>query len=131
MTVNGKKSFFYTDFSKYRLISNCWNSLPMPFKPNSCLQVTASHSNSVLFNIHHYLSVSLIFHCRHFTVMWVANVYWGILQAISSYHTSLLVTLFYQYFIFLQQYFCKVYAFLFSVNKLWHHIDVIVKLYTT
>jgi len=26
-----QKSFFCIDLSKYRLITNCWNSLPMPF----------------------------------------------------------------------------------------------------
>jgi len=35
MIVNGKKSFFYIDFSKYGLITNCWNCLPMPFNTMS------------------------------------------------------------------------------------------------
>ena len=40
MTVNGKKSLFCIDFSKYRLITNCWNSLPMPFNVHNLPCVT-------------------------------------------------------------------------------------------
>jgi len=51
----------------------------------------------------------------------------GILQAISSYHTSFLDTIFYQ-FCHLFTTLCKFYCVFFSVNKVWFHINVIAKL---
>jgi len=53
-----QKSFFFIDFSKYRLITNCWNSLPMLFKlflrKDYCyhispLSITAAFCDAYLF----------------------------------------------------------------------------------
>jgi len=60
--------------------------------------------------------------------LWVANVYWRILQAIIHYHTFFLSQYFLSIFYLPMTTFCKFYVFLFAVNKLWHHIHVIVKL---